>query len=225
MDDYTELFETFVENFNEITENKTKKTHIKLSTIKHLLDETKKKCVIICNDKLETLTKTKTLNPIQSFVKTQFKQITKEDKEQYNFNGLQGYKKFEKNIKYLINEDEIDINDNDFDINEILEDLSELIIDNKEDKEDKEKSTKKSAKQTKSVKSTKSSKKNVKIDSDTEDDNDNQTDSEEEHINCKTEHFSDNNSDDDEIEEDIPPPPKNITKTEKVKKKKKKNKD
>jgi len=221
MDDYTELFDTFVENFSEITENKTKKPHIKLQIIKHLLDDIKKKCITICNDKLETLTKTKTLNPVQSFIKTHFKEITKEDKEQYNFNGLQGYKKFEKNIKYLINENEIDINDDDFNINEILEDLSQLIIDNKEDNNE---STTKSTKQPKSIKTNKSSKKNVKIESDTEDNNNNETESENEHIDCKTEYFSEN-SDDDNIEEDIPPPPKNITKTEKSKKKNKKNKD
>lgn len=212
MDDYSELIDSFINEFNQLTENKTKKTHIKMSIIKHLFDDAKKKCVLKCNNKLDSLTKNKPTNPTQSFIKTHFAKIEKNDKEKFEFNGLQGYKKFARNIKYLITNDEIDIDDDNFDINEILEDLSNLII--------KEVEEVVKEKPVKSTKSKKSAKKNIKSNNNSDIDSDSDSD----FNNCKTEYFSDsdNNDEDNNSEEDIPKP---LPKIEKKKKKKNKNKD
>lgn len=206
MDDYSELIDSFINEFNEITENKTKKTHIKISVIKHLLDDARKKCISNCNDKIQSLTKTKPTNPTQNFIKTQFANVEKDDKERLEFNGLEGYKRFSRNIKYLITNDEIDINDDNFDINEILEDLSNLIIEEDPIKEP-----------VKSKKSKKSIKKNIKSDNDSDNDFDN--DSDNDLKNCKTEYFSDSDNN------DAPPPPPKVENKSEKKKKKKKNTD
>lgn len=207
MDDYSELIDSFINEFNEITENKTKKTHIKISVIKHLLDDARKKCISNCNDKIQSLTKNKPTNPTQNFIKTQFANVEKDDKERLEFNGLNGYKKFARNIKHLITNDEIDINDDNFDINEILEDLSKLIIEEVEEvvKE----------KPVKSTKSKKSVKKNVKSNNNSDIDSDSDSNN-----NCKTEYFSDSDNNENSNEEDIPKP-----KVGKKSKKKNKNKD
>jgi hypothetical protein len=113
IDEFTNSFEECIKEMNN-TELKT----IKHNTIKDLLNINVKKCLALVKDCGKTAKTLRNTSPLQNYIKESFRSLDKSDKQNYDLEGLQGYRKFEKIIKFLYSTGKINF-DTDIDINKI----------------------------------------------------------------------------------------------------------
>lgn len=113
IDEFTNSFEECIKEMNN-TELKT----IKHNTIKDLLNINVKKCLALVKDYGKTAKTLRNTSPLQNYIKESFRSLDKSDKQNYDLEGLQGYRKFEKIIKFLYSTGKINF-DTDIDINKI----------------------------------------------------------------------------------------------------------
>ena len=126
-----EYYTNMIELLNS---NSTNLKGIKMSEIRAVLDSNKKKIIEQFIIKIKNMPKsTRNKQPIFEFIDTHFKPL-KENKEtnafknNLGFNGLEGYQKITKIMKYLYENNELDIEDEDYNIMDHLEEYSSIKI-------------------------------------------------------------------------------------------------
>jgi len=101
----------------ENMDNNDRKT-IHLSTIKDLFTKCNNECLLYIKNNIKNSKTTRNISPLQNFIKETFRSFDKSDKQNCDLEGLQGYRKFEKIIKYLYSKGKITFDSN-IDINKI----------------------------------------------------------------------------------------------------------